>query len=498
MKTTDNSPVRFHRLRRVAVSVICWVVILTTFTALIYAVENWRGARAWTSTLEELRASGQKIALEDFEPPPVPDESNAAMHPALRCFTYTTPNGKRAMRGKDDPIDAIDAEMAAKWKSFLAWRLAGPDPFTRLYDVLDEENLDLTPAQAAARELTPALAEHMDLMNAVEEALKRQYCQWPPLVVALHPQVSVRGEFFETIGRSMMEAGRFFHVRKICEAVSSESSAAWDEGIGLARFAKAAASQKTVGNFLLSAAIGSQQQGLVINLLEFTKPDPELCLEAEAELAAQPLMSALYGDYMKGERAFLIAAMSSVLEQQDPSDLSRIISGQAPAKGWARAELLIRRHGPMGWLKQNLANTLRGTGHLIDALDPAISPDAQRRHAAQATAHSKSKGSLLHWMERDSIATYGGLYEHVIVLDARTNLLRAALLIAAQRSAAGAAPMSLEEMPEELKSRIPASPWNGDMPRIKRDEDGVWTLAYAGLEERKTWEPEFTIRIRGW
>jgi hypothetical protein len=149
-------------------------------------------------------------------------------------------------------------------------------------------------------------------------------------------------------------------------------------------------------------------------------------------------------------------------------------------------------------LKQNLANTVRGTGELIGAFDPAMKRDDQRQRAAQVIAVSKSKGALFHWMERDTIGIYGGLYEHVIQTDTRRNLLRAALLIASHRSAAGVAPMSLDELPAELRSRIPVSPWNGDMPRIKRDEHGVWTLAYDGLEERKTWEPEFSVRIRSW
>jgi hypothetical protein len=149
-------------------------------------------------------------------------------------------------------------------------------------------------------------------------------------------------------------------------------------------------------------------------------------------------------------------------------------------------------------LKQNLANTVRGTRELIGAFDPAMKPEDQRQRVAQVIAVSKSKGALFHWMERDTIGIYGGLYEHVIQTDTRRNLLRAALLIAAHRSKTGLAPMSLEELPADLRSRIPVSPWKGDAPQINRDEHGIWTLTYDGLEERKAQEPEFSIRIRGW
>ena len=498
MKTTAFYTNRFRTLFRTLVRSFSVVLVLVTLTALFYAVENWRGSRAWSSTLEDLRSRGEKIALEDFEAAPIPDGSNAAMHPALRCFTHTLPGGNRAMRLKADPPDAADAAMADKWKAFLAWRLAGPDPFMKLYDVLSSENRDLAPAQEAARELTPALAGHLDLMNEVEQARQRPFCQWPPVSVNDKREVEIRGEYAATIGTALMEASRFFHVRKICEAIPAGALTAWDEGVGLERFAKAAASQKTIMNYLLAAAIIAEQEKLVINLLEFTKPDPARCFKAEAELAAQPLLSDVLGDYMKRERAFMIAAISSVLEQDDPSDLSRIMSGQGPAIGWERAERAVRQHGPVGWLKQNLANSVRGAGKLIDAFHPALTLDGQHNQVVQTISSSQSRGALFHWMEKNTIGIYGGIHESVIRTDTRRNLLRTALLIAAHRSGKGVTPMSLEELPAELSSRIPASPWKGDLPRIKRDESGVWTLAYDGLDERKSMESEWSIRIRGW
>jgi hypothetical protein len=497
MKTTDISPTLIGRLRRVFVSVVPGVLILTTFTALIYAVENWRGARAWTSTLEALRASGQKIALEDFEPPPVPDESNAAMHPALRCFSYTLPGGRRATLLKADQPDPADVVMAAKWRKFMAWRQTSPDAFAKLHEVLEGEDRNPASAQAAARELGPVLAEHLELMNAVEEALQRPFCQWPRLQTGDHA-VSVRGEYAATLGSALLETSRFFYIRKLCEAIPSGSLSAWNEGVGIKRYAQAAASPKTLMNFLLVAAIRNQHEGLVINLLELTQPDPQRCFSAEAELAAQPLMSEVFGEYMRGERAFMIAAMSSLLAQEDPSDLSKLISGQAPAKGWERVERAVRKYGPVGWIKQNMANTVRGSGELIESVDSSTQPVALRERVAKVISSTKSKGALFHWMEKGTVGIYSGLYENVMESDARQHLLRTILLIAAHRSETGLTPMSLDELPVELRARIPVNPWKGGLPKIKRDETGVWTLAYVNQKEEKTVETEWSIRIRGW
>jgi hypothetical protein len=287
-------------------------------------------------------------------------------------------------------------------------------------------------------------------------------------------------------------------VRKICEAIPAGALTAWDEGVDFSIFARPAASPKTVMNYLLAIAVRGHQQQLFIHLLEFSNPDPERCFKAEALLASQTPFCPAYSEFMRGERAYMIAAITSMLEQEDPSNMSSIISGESPARGWGRVERAVRRYGPVGWLKQNLANSVRGTGELIEAFDASVTPDAQWKGLARVDLDSESQGSLFHWMEKATIGIYSGLFGSVIRSDATRNLLRSALIIAAHRSRTGIAPMSLDELPTELRSRIPASPLKNDLPRIKRNDAGVWTLAYGGFDDPRGWEPEWTIQIRGW
>lgn len=65
------------------------VVALTTLVVLFYAEENWRGARAWAAAKRDLQAKGESLDLNDFIPPPVPDERNLAMAPLfVRAYHY--------------------------------------------------------------------------------------------------------------------------------------------------------------------------------------------------------------------------------------------------------------------------------------------------------------------------------------------------------------------------------------------------------------------------
>src|ERR1039458_1412748 len=56
---------------------------LATLIALVCTEENWRGKRAWERYKHELEAQGEKLDLEAYIPPPVPDEQNFAMTPFL-------------------------------------------------------------------------------------------------------------------------------------------------------------------------------------------------------------------------------------------------------------------------------------------------------------------------------------------------------------------------------------------------------------------------------
>ena len=63
-----------------------WLFVLAclaTLTGLFYAVENWRGKRAWEKCRRELEAKGEVIDWNAFIPAPVPDEQNIFKAPRM-------------------------------------------------------------------------------------------------------------------------------------------------------------------------------------------------------------------------------------------------------------------------------------------------------------------------------------------------------------------------------------------------------------------------------
>ena len=63
-----------------------WLFVLAclaTLIGLFYAVENWRGKRAWEKCRRELEAKGEVLDWNAYIPAPVPDEQNIFKAPKM-------------------------------------------------------------------------------------------------------------------------------------------------------------------------------------------------------------------------------------------------------------------------------------------------------------------------------------------------------------------------------------------------------------------------------
>lgn len=81
------------------------VIVLFTLIALFYAVENYRGARAWAAYQKETAARGVKLDMAAFVPPEIPDAENGAMTPWIKSW-FSKPRPAAA----DEPWPAFKAE----------------------------------------------------------------------------------------------------------------------------------------------------------------------------------------------------------------------------------------------------------------------------------------------------------------------------------------------------------------------------------------------------
>ena len=92
-----------------------WLFVLAclaTLTGLFYAVENWRGKRAWEKCRRELEAKGAVIDWNAFIPAPVPDEQNIFKAPRMTEWFVKGVLDEAAFR-RADPSPAIPTRPSA-------------------------------------------------------------------------------------------------------------------------------------------------------------------------------------------------------------------------------------------------------------------------------------------------------------------------------------------------------------------------------------------------
>ncbi len=83
----------FASLRGVLYGVFLLLASIVTVIALAWAIENWRGARAWAAVKRELVARGEPLTFSQLVPPMPPDDQNFASTPLLRgLFDYGRSN----------------------------------------------------------------------------------------------------------------------------------------------------------------------------------------------------------------------------------------------------------------------------------------------------------------------------------------------------------------------------------------------------------------------
>ena len=75
--------------RRILLVLATVALVFVVMIAAFYALEDWRGARAWEACQRDLRAQGERLDVAAFIPPAIPDDQNLAMAPLfVRMYHY--------------------------------------------------------------------------------------------------------------------------------------------------------------------------------------------------------------------------------------------------------------------------------------------------------------------------------------------------------------------------------------------------------------------------
>lgn len=190
--TPQTGPVRFGFLRGIFRFLAGLVLCLVTLIALIYALENWRGKRAWEKHRKELEAKGEVIDIQQLKPPPVPEDQNFAMTPFLAPLfdfkpgtqSYRDTNALARIQSAfvklpSAPRDAGDWQKGQKL-DLAAWVAAFNEQAARVAEKQSDRtntasSLGTTDPASALLEL---LKEYDPILNELRTASRRPYARF--------------------------------------------------------------------------------------------------------------------------------------------------------------------------------------------------------------------------------------------------------------------------------------------------------------------------------
>lgn len=189
MMKTPSCTNRRKRLIGLCGRLLLWtVLVLGTAVALLFAIENWQGARVYVQAQQAYEEAGGTLDWNDLLPGKLyPDEENFCAIPELNGITVPdiAPNGEEASRKRQrlNPKDIYILGNANKLvRQAAASRVDGyTTNFTALRDALTECGLPIPETEPdPARAILQAIEENFPAFAAFDAAVERQEAQFLP------------------------------------------------------------------------------------------------------------------------------------------------------------------------------------------------------------------------------------------------------------------------------------------------------------------------------
>ncbi|RYD75683.1 MAG: hypothetical protein EOP84_17940, partial [Verrucomicrobiaceae bacterium] len=327
-------------VRKILLKLVFLLVLLFLLVAIIHAVENWRGERAWQKYANATRSRGAKVYVTEFQAPEVPPEQNFAAIPVF----------EKAFAGADAgelPSDALafpkggtpparGNPVKGEKINLEAWR----DYFLKV-GLLD------TAGENASSDVLRALEKYEPIFQQLREAGKRPSSRFP-----------VKWELgFETpsphIGL-INQAGHMYALRMSAFLAQGSSAAAYAEFQQGLRLHRAQEQEPTLFSGLIrQVLLSSLLQPVWEGIAEKQWADAELRALA-ADLASLRIIDDLRFSF-DSERGSLNTQMDRFgkMSFSNLTGTIAVVSGGASSGRDKAIALLLFAGYPRGWFRQN-------------------------------------------------------------------------------------------------------------------------------------------------
>lgn len=445
---------------------------LITLLALFYAVENWRGARAWKVVRDQLRAQGEPLSFAELVPPMPPEDENFAMTPFFRGYfdKSLSADGKTpvwSVRQEETKLQ----DWPGKLNDTYNWRLGERYEFAwnrRAEDLSQFAGVDvatLPPVEAIRR----LLEQSRPILEEIEAAVRRPKSQFPihyeDNVSALLPHLA-----------NLKGLGRLFSLRALARLDAGDAAAALQDVLTTIRLAESLRDEPVLISGLVRIAILELAMQPIWQGLADRKWNAGQLRELQSRLETMDLLVA-YQLSARGERIFAQDFCDLVERERNLGEMG-MLDGSDDSHSF---HYRLWNYAPKGWYVYNKAVIAR---LLADAL-PAINLVERRFDAPKVKAYDteldrKLKGNAKLFPARLIAPGLGRSPQKFVLAQTSVDQAVIACALERQRLAHGSYPATLAKLVPDHVAAVPHDIMDGQ-PLRYRLEDGKFTLYSIGV-----------------
>ncbi|MEM7014489.1 MAG: hypothetical protein AAF585_23760 [Verrucomicrobiota bacterium] len=356
-----------------ALRIIIWIALsITGLFVLLFAIENWRGAKAWQATHDRLVANNITLDLAELAPKPTPDETNFYTTPLLSGIEFSENHEKAEFLESLTLLDGKEREINSS--PSIEKRTFGD--FSELAEALE---LADGRAQAVYDEIETRFGEQLkELETAARRPNAQTKIDWAKARSFVELSALELPHY-----HTAMHLQRLLRIRALAAIQIGDGEAAINAMRPQFRFAQATASEPLlIGNLVLQVHLSMLQTTIWEGLARETWNVQQL-QEIEAELRRIDLLEQ-YGLAMQGELCFQVGAID-FLKRADAREWAKLSGIDGDASG-----IKLGWWCPTGWFDQNKS---LGANWVLDS---AILPAQKRDLKALVDAPEWDSSNRLH------------------------------------------------------------------------------------------------------
>ena len=470
---------------------------LVTLVALFYAVEDWRGRRAWLNYKHTWEAKGERFDLASFVPPPVPKDQNFFETPLWNDMHFVETNGVNVWEDKDWGSHVVfdiygpkskDAPVPGNWMKPQRVDLAGWQAYYR-----GSNNL-FTVQSGPPTNYFPIAKEPKSPAADVLLALSRFETNRQLLIAAAaRPQARFWINYDAGFASMLPHLARLKATSQYLSLHADAALKAGDRATALEdvhllfRLIESIRSEPTLISHLVRIAmlqIGLQPVWEGLADRQWTEADLSVIA---GELGKLDFL-ADYGFAMRGERACCNLWGVDYIRKAGINGLDELFGPSTPSEsaelermmGCAMFSLV-----PSGWFDQNKLSLCRLHEHyllpVVDLQQRVVSPTLVQGSQSAITRLRPRPYDALSRMFLPGVA---GCSEKFACAQTSVDLARVACALERYRLANGQFPETLDALTPKFIEKLPHDLINGQPLKYGHTDDGRFALYSVGWNEK--------------